>query len=63
MNTRKWGYKEENKESDNDYPDLYNNYPVESEYFGSYCIDGLAMALYSVFLLYLNWFLSLKSVM
>ena len=49
MNTRKWGYKEENKESDDDYPDLYNNYPVESEYFGAYCNDGLAMALNSCY--------------
>eukprot|EP01083_Nonionella_stella_P123962 373898_1 len=49
MNTRKWGYKEENKESDDDYPDLYNNYPVESEYFGAYCVDGLAMALNAVY--------------
>eukprot|EP01084_Bolivina_argentea_P046332 85318_1 len=49
MDIRKWGFKQENKESEDDYPDLYNNYPVEKEYFGSYCNDGLAMALNSVY--------------
>eukprot|EP00300_Choanocystis_sp_HF-7_P002968 c12242_g1_i2.p1 GENE.c12242_g1_i2~~c12242_g1_i2.p1 ORF type:complete len:405 (+),score=66.64 c12242_g1_i2:85-1299(+) len=27
----------------------YNGYPVSSGYFGSYCIDGLAMALHSIY--------------
>jgi ADP-ribosylglycohydrolase len=27
----------------------YNGYPVLPEYFGSYCMDGLAMALYAVY--------------
>jgi len=27
----------------------YNGYPVTAGYFGSYCMDGLAMALYSVY--------------
>jgi ADP-ribosyl-[dinitrogen reductase] hydrolase len=29
--------------------EIYNGYPVLAEYFGSYCLDGLAMALHAVY--------------
>merc|ERR1711967_124472 len=29
--------------------DSYNGYPVSAGYFGSFCMDGLAMALWSVY--------------
>ncbi|ETO31673.1 hypothetical protein RFI_05447, partial [Reticulomyxa filosa] len=28
---------------------FYNSYPVDAGYFGSYCMDGLAMALHGVY--------------
>merc|ERR1719158_1194848 len=28
---------------------FYNGYPVQKDYFGSYCMDGLAMALHSMY--------------
>jgi len=27
----------------------YNGYPISAGYFGSYCLDGLAMALWGVY--------------